>query len=494
MSWDLSSHMVSVSRTAFMFAFLTVLLIQGASSRSEGEENRYALSQGVMRGIICVTPQGDPSGYREAVERIADLGCNTINSFHGPAPNNDEFLSQVDRTGLSCIPSIHLICWIRLGDPPYPDSGPLGWQNILAWLKLYGFEPPDLPKPFDQGPEGTCALKDEELESQVQELVEGLGGPPVHNSLVGYYAFDEPSANAPGVVERMVRVHRAFCPIQVEKGDYPPPTITGIFLWNDDGQRAAREFLDRCEDLNLEKPPVLMYDCYVLSNRVGQDLVRYERYADIWYKIGEEFDIPVIVVPQGFDINGRPGRNELKAQAYMALAAGCKGINWFRLETLEAMGEWALEEVREVNADIGPISEVIMGLTRESGICTVSGCGGESPSGIANTFRDDNGTYFVFLASKDVVSSCLAEVAVDGAGLGYAVERVVDVHNGDEIGFEDDGEAVTFDYALSPGQGRLIMLEPRYGGEIPEAPILCLLLSCLFSLASGGALRSRSDD
>ena len=92
-----------------------------------------------------------------------------------------------------------------------------------------------------------------------------------------------------------------------------------------------------------------MYDCYVLRHAVGSNLDDYEGYAEDWAGIGEEFGVPVIAVPQGFSYGKRPAPGELRAQAYLALAAGCKGINWFRLETLRTMGDHALEEVAEMD-------------------------------------------------------------------------------------------------------------------------------------------------
>ncbi len=185
----------------------------------------FELSLVPIRGMICLTPQGDPSSYPDQILSMSSLGTNLLNSFHGNTSNSHVFLNMTDQAGVGCIPSIPLICWIRFGDPPYPGSGPLGWLNILEWLKLYGCLWPDVLEPFNQGQNGTKALTDEQLEEQVEQTIHELGGSLTHTSLLAYYAFDEPTDSAPGVVERIARVHAAFCSLGSSRNSslLPPP-------------------------------------------------------------------------------------------------------------------------------------------------------------------------------------------------------------------------------------------------------------------------------
>ena len=425
-----------------------------------------------MRGMISVTTQYDPSAYGEEISFLADLGINVANTFHGTPSRNDAFLDLAEGTEMMCIPSIHLICWIRFGDPPYPPSGGLGWPNLLEWLKLYGYHWPDLPEPFSGGPNATDPLSEEQLEAQVSEILGGFGNTSRHPSILAFYAFDEPSANSPGVMDRIARVHSAFC----RSGD---ATITGIFLWNDDGQAAARRYMEKASP----KPQFLMYDCYVLRHAIGSNLDDYEGYAEDWAGIGEEFGVPVIAVPQGFSYGKRPAPGELRAQAYLALAAGCKGINWFRLETLRTLGDHALEEVAGINRDLEIIGPTLMKLEKAENAAAISGCGGRYRAGSANTFRHvEDGVKYVFVASKNVTATDLAHISLDEVGIGYPVERILDCHGGGEVGFERNGNVLTFNFALEPGQGRLFRLEGDTTVPMPEIANLLLFSAMGLSL------------
>ncbi len=416
-----------------------------------------------VQGMICLAPQFDPSTYETRVKDMLDLGVGTINSFHGTPENNHLFLEETDSGGVHFIPSIHLICWIRFGDPPYPDSGPLGWENILSWLKLYGYREPNLPKPFDQGPDGGNPLNDIELREQVELVLEKIGDRGIHPSLLAYYAFDEPSSNAPGTMDRIARLHSALSEFE------NAPLPTGIFLWNDDGQRAVREYM---EALDREapglKPGFLMYDCYLLRYRVGSGFNDYRYRARQWVEIGREYDLPVVVVPQGFQVNDRPAANELRAQVYIAMAEGCKGISWFRLETLELMEDWALDEIREINADMKIISPLIAELEKVANLAQTS-------DGFANTFRHRNGTLFVFLASTDVLSPHNASVSLGLSTLNMSVKSVIDCHSGEVIPISDSQGQANFSHKLEPGGGRLFMIETR-----PQPVGELLLLRMLF--------------
>ncbi len=232
------------------------------------------------------------------------------------------------------------------------------------------------------------------------------------------------------------------------------------------------------------KPPILMYDCYVLSHAIGSDLSNYESYAKGWVKIGQQYDVPVIVVPQAFRIGQRPAANELRAQAYLALAAGCKGINWFRFETLEALGNESLEEIREVNRDLETIGPTLLRLRKIENIATVSGCGGRwSKAGTVNTFlHGENPTKYLFVASKDVLETGTANVSISKGGIGYQLERVLDCHTNQAVDFRDEGDFFSFGYSLAPGQGRLFELEGDPSIPIAETGLgsFTLILSSLW--------------
>jgi hypothetical protein len=188
--------------------------------------------------------------------------------------------------------------------------------------------------------------------------------------------------------------------------------------------------------------------------------------------MGEEYGVPVIAVPQGFAINQRPAPNELKAQAYLALAAGCKGINWFRFETLLAMGNRSLQEISEINRDLEIIQPILMQLTKVDSSATISGRGGRFASGTVNTFQHvQDSRKYLFIASKNVTGTGSANISVAKAKIGYVVEGVLDCHTGQDVGFEEDESTLSFKFTLDPGQGRLFRLEGDPTIPIPEVPL-----------------------
>ncbi len=441
--------------------------------------------------MISVTPQGNPSSFQGEISTMVDMGINVINTFHGRPTNSDFFLNLTDGVGVGCIPSIPLICWIRFGDPPYPKSGPLGWPNIIEWLKLYGYTWPDVPEPFAQGANGTEALTDKQLDQQVRDTLQQMAGSPQHTSLLGFYAFDEPEANSPGAIDRIARVHAAFCRLGSPKNaTLLPPTITGIFTWGREGQEAAREYMGKATgygDPPAPKPPVLMWDCYILAYAVGTGLSEYESYANSWVKMGEEFGVPVIAVPQGFAINQRPAPNELRAQAYLALAAGCKGINWFRFETLLSLGNDMLQEIGEINQDLEIIQPTLMQLRKTDNSATISGCGGRFKAGTVNTFQHvQDSRKYLFMASKNVTGSGDVNVSVSKIKIGYVVERVLDCHTGQGVDFHEDDSTISFEYTLGPGQGRLFRLEGDPAIPIPEIPCALSIFGLALSFLARG--------
>ena len=473
-----------------------LLMVTGLTiAGSRAETPVYELSTMTIRGMICVTPQGNPSSYPGEMSTMAGMGVNLLNSFHGKTSNSRIFLDMADQSGMKCIPSIPLICWIRFGDPPYPKTGDLAlrWDNILEWLKLYGYVWPDVPEPFNQGADGTNPLTDEQLEEQVRQTIEELG--TSHPSLVGYYAFDEPEANAPGVIDRIARTHAAFCRLGSSADpSFLPPTITGIFTWGSEGQAAAKEYMAKATGYGsppASKPPLLMYDCYILAYAVGSGFSDYETYANQWVKLGYQYGVPVVVVPQAFNINQRPAPNELRAQAYLALAAGCKGVNWFRFETLAGIGNFTFDEIRGINQDLEVIGPTLMKLTKVQNAATMKGCGGSwFKAGTVNTFlHAESSRKYLFVASKNVTKKDTANITVSKAGVGYAVESILDCMTNRTVEFSDAAASFSFSYGLEPGQGRLFELQGDPSIPIPEAGFACASLLPLLGLVnflSGG--------
>ena len=184
-----------------------------------------------LRAVCGTVTQEDPSTYESVASDMSAAGVNVVNLLHGGIRNSVKFLDAAQRQGLKVIPSIPLICWVRFGDPPYPETGALGWENIFAWFKLEGYDRSDLPAPFNQGPAGKEPLTEEQLREQVSRTIEAFQSSPQAASVLAFYAFDEPVFDAPGTIDRIARVHHAFFQCGHLMGNLPfSAMITGIFF------------------------------------------------------------------------------------------------------------------------------------------------------------------------------------------------------------------------------------------------------------------------
>ncbi len=445
-------------------AFSGGIAMAEASSPLQGYDLPFEISSLFIRGTCSTVPTGAPSTYENVISDVASHGFNIVNGFHGSISNNLKLLEIVGQHDLKFIVSIPLICWIRFGDPPYTESGPLGWENILAWFALYSHDATNLPPPFDQGPDGDKPLSDKGLAEQVRNIIESFRSSPYASSIPAFYAFDEPVFNNPGVIDRIARVHHAFLSYGSSAKDLPfSPVITGIFFWAEDSRKLAREYIVKSTGYGeppSPKPPCIMYDCYVLSGEPEENFADYENYAKDWVDLGIELDMPVIVVPMGFEVKGRPVQNEMRAQVYLALASGCKGVNWFRYETIKTMDPSMWEEVKEVNEELKVIGPTLMKLDKVENIASISGCGGKySPGGLINTFRHrETSRKYVFLASRDASAADVATVSFRKDSVGYGVEWIRDCLTGDNLDLRDLGESFSFSLELPPGGGRLVEL------------------------------------
>jgi hypothetical protein len=425
---------------------------------------RLKLGSVFLRGACSTVAQEDPWTYESVASDISAAGVNVVNTLHGGIRNSVKFLDAAGRQGLKVIPSIPLICWVRFGDPPYPETGALGWENIYDWFKLEGCARSDLPAPFHQGPAGKEPLTGEQLREQVSRTIEAFQRSPQAASVLAFYAFDEPVFNAPGVIHRIARVHQAFFQCGRAMGNMPfPAMITGIFFWDAESRKLAKQYVAEVAGSGVPPsalPACLMYDCYLLKGKPGEGLAEYEQYAHDWVEVGKEVNLPVAVVPLGFDVEGRPAENEMRAQAYLALASGCKGVNWFRYETIKTMDPSRWHEVRAVNKELAIVGPTLMRLEKTENIASLSGGGGKRfPSGLVNTFQHiEAGSKYFFLASRDVFEDDLVTVTFKKTGLGYKPAYAKDCLTRSVLHLEDLGQRLCFRVKLPPGGGKLIEL------------------------------------
>ena len=262
----------------------------------------------------------------------------------------------------------------------------------------------------------------------------------------------------------MARVHQAFSHCGRAMGNLPfPAMITGIFFWDAESRKLAKQYVAEVAESGVPPsamPPCLMYDCYLLKGKPGEGLAEYEQYAHDWVEVGKEVNLPVAVVPLGFDTQGRPAKNEMRAQAYLALASGCKGVNWFRYESLKTMDPERWEEVRAINQELAILGPTLIKLEKTENIASISGGGGKQfASGLVNTFQHlETSRKYFFLASKDVFEDDLVTVTFKKTGLGYKPAYAKDCLTGAVLHLENLGQRLGFRLSLPPGGGRLIEL------------------------------------
>jgi len=248
---------------------------------------------------------------------------------------------------------------------------PAEFFPILTWDKLRGWKPPhrdpasslpgiaecnftiagfvnaeDLPlceklgllaivPPEDNAPAtgGRWAkLSDEEIERKVKAMVEKTGN---SKAVLGYFIVDEPGAAAFPTLAKVVAAVKRHAPGKLAYVNlYPSYATVGAPDKSQLGTASYTEYLERF--VTEVKPQLLSYDNYMVQysdDLQGAKAATY--YADLLEvrRVGLKYGLPFWNVVSGNQIRKYttiPSPANLAFQAYTTLAAGGRGISWFK--------------------------------------------------------------------------------------------------------------------------------------------------------------------
>lgn len=166
--------------------------------------------------------------------------------------------------------------------------------------------------------------------------------------------------------------------------------------------------------------------------------------------------------PKGWDWRA-PLPAELRCQAWIALAEGCTGLEWFGYEHARAFGDHAtlFPEIKAVVAAVRPLADVLLDCTVGDNLASVRGGGSRYyESALVETLRDSHGTAYLVVVNRNCEETGNSRVTVQAAlpaaqpgtrwlAIGPAANAVVAA---------TDGPGLTLELDLRPGDGRLLRL------------------------------------
>lgn len=217
-----------------------------------------------------------------------------------------------------------------------------------------------------------------------------------HPALVGYYLIDEP-ANNPNVAARIAAAKRLL-----EKIDPRRPGFSCLL--------GAYEDLLKTVDYR-----VLLIDIYPIGMAWTGDFSGY--ISELERGRRNAGDRPLWVIPQAFGKENAwriPTPAEIRAQVWLALASGAKGIVYFIYQsTTGYQGEWLKgladmqlkpmdgrwAEVGRINADIKSLAPTLLRLKPSPDKLAFPA------TVLANTFADPDGARYVIIANRSATKS-----------------------------------------------------------------------------------------
>ena len=176
-------------------------------------------------------------------------------------------------------------------------------------------------------------MKPDEIDRAVKEMVEAAGDSP---AVLGYYIMDEPGSPAFPALAQAVAAVKKYAPGKLAYINlFPSYATVGAPDQSQLGTATYTEYLERF--VNEVKPQILSYDNYMVQ--VSDDLTD-ERKARIYYadllevrRVAQKYGLPFWNIVSCNQIRKEttiPSPANLAFQAYTTLAAGGRGVSWFR--------------------------------------------------------------------------------------------------------------------------------------------------------------------
>lgn len=176
-------------------------------------------------------------------------------------------------------------------------------------------------------------MADEDLELNVKKLAEATRN---HPALLGYYIVDEPGANSFAYLGKIVAAIKKYAPGKLAYINLLPGYAT--LGAKDSSQLQTETFTEYLERyVNEVHPQFLSYDDYMVEfSNDFKDAAKRERYfADLIEvrRVAMEHQLPfwnIVSSNQIRPFTTPPSPANLLVQAWTTLAAGGRGVSWFK--------------------------------------------------------------------------------------------------------------------------------------------------------------------
>jgi len=176
-------------------------------------------------------------------------------------------------------------------------------------------------------------MSDEEIDRAVKQMVEATAD---NRSVLGYFIMDEPGSPAFSALAKAVAVVKKYAPGKLAYINlFPSYATVGAPDKSQLGTASYTEYLERF--VNEVKPQIISYDNYMVQ--YSDDLADEQKaaiyYADLLEirRVAQKYGLPfwnIVSCNQIRKPTTIPSPANLAFQAYTTLAAGGRGVSWYK--------------------------------------------------------------------------------------------------------------------------------------------------------------------
>ncbi|MDD4870126.1 MAG: hypothetical protein PHR77_06165 [Kiritimatiellae bacterium] len=176
-------------------------------------------------------------------------------------------------------------------------------------------------------------LQDEEIDGRVKQLVEGTTS---NKSVLGYFIMDEPGVTSFPMLGRIVAAVKKYAPGKLAYINlFPSYATVGAPDQSQLGTATYTEYLERY--ISEVKPQFISYDDYMVEY---SDDLQALKQTTIYYfdllevrRVSQKYGLPFWNIVSCNQIRPQttiPSPANLAFQAYTTLAAGGRGVSWYK--------------------------------------------------------------------------------------------------------------------------------------------------------------------
>lgn len=236
------------------------------------------------------------------------------------------------------------------------------------------------------------------------------------------------------------------------------PIHPGITCLCRDGELGGNRGKDNMKIIwETINPKVLLHDLYPIRHPVEDYLNNFDPFIrdidDAIRQAGSQ-EIPLWMYIQTHSYPGVlriPTQAEMRAQSYLAVAHGIKGLFFYMYETLLTPAGKPLphyQEIGKIAGELQVLAPLLLKLRRTTNIATV-------PYYLdVQTHVDDKGEKYLIVVNKNVLESVAIEIRVKQKG----IVEVIDMLTGQKIPSRTGKEDITFSLTMEPGNGKVVKL------------------------------------